>query len=522
MPLPPCSTVTLLWYSVCRSVRARGRAPRGRVSALGLVLLACACVLSPAAAQGSSLTPFSLGAWSAVVAGSTAAHTCGVRAAVTGGELYCWGLNDAGQLGLGYANTTGMSVIPSSPVLTGVAAVAGGHRFTCALLSNGSMACWGLNCYGQLGRGRTSWVEYGVAHTPLPSLNAVIAISAGFGHACAVTADGMGYCWGDNSKGQLGSNATGSGPAAVGGLSGIVAIGCGTSHTCALTAGGGVHCWGGNDYGQAGQGSVSDTLSPPSSVPVLTGMAAIAVGADHSCALSQAGGVFCWGFNDDGRVGLGYANTSGCDCVPAAPATPVMIGVVQISAGGFHTCALSASGGVYCWGWNYYGQLGNGYENGGARVLAPPPAPVLTGVAAITAGLEYECAVTGAGAMSCWGHNDAGQLGFGGTEQVNTPPLPPAAPVPTRTGVVIIVAAVVGGSVGGAALLLGLTVWWRRRQQASTHCLPTATLFQSGHTKCHSPASANSCTVLVGADRQSADTVNVSPFPCVPSVLELS
>jgi alpha-tubulin suppressor-like RCC1 family protein len=353
------------------------------------------------------ITPVSVsGLASGVVAIATGAdHTC---ALTTAGTAMCWGRNN-GQLG------DGTFVGKTAPVpvigLTGIAAIAAGYSHTCALDATGGLKCWGSNAYGQLGDGTMVDKATPVAVSGLAS--GVAAITAGgFAHTCALTTGGAVKCWGYNSTGQLGDGTTTTRvtPVVVSGLeSGVAAIAVGDLHTCAVTTTGEVKCWGYNVNGQLGDGS-TDSRSVPVTVSGLTsGVAAISAGAKHTCALTMAGAVKCWGYNGAGQLGDGTTTDT---TVPVA-VSGLDSGVVAITTGYYDTCALTSAGAAMCWGYNVNGQLGDGSTDSRSAPVAV--SGLTSGVAAIAAGANHTCAVTRAGAAMCWGYNEYGQLGFGDT-----------------------------------------------------------------------------------------------------------
>jgi trimeric autotransporter adhesin len=279
-------------------------------------------------------------------------HSCALS---EDGGVRCWGWNINGQLGDG-SRETRLTPVAVSGLSTGVAAIVAGYAHTCALTTAGAVKCWGDNLKGQLGDGSTDDRDTPVAVSGLSS--GVVAITAGAFHTCAVTEGGAVKCWGDDERGQLGNGTTGEfhTPVDVVGLSsGVKAVAAGIEHTCALTETGGVRCWGLDSSGQLGDGGTANSDTPVA-VSGLTGASAITTGGYHSCAVSAAGGVECWGANDEGQLGDGGTADSS---VPVAVSS-ILAGTVAIAGGERHSCALSQAGGVKCWGWNAYGQVGNG------------------------------------------------------------------------------------------------------------------------------------------------------------------
>jgi len=298
-----------------------------------------------------------------------------------------------------------------TPILN-IAAITAGDNNTCALTSNGGVKCWGGNENGGLR----------MAPIDVSGLTSgVSAIAAGGIHACALTAGGGVKCWGHNSYGQLGDGTTADRPTPVdviGLTSGVSAIATDWFHTCALldvAHGGGVKCWGWNGNGQLGDGTTTDRPTPVDVIGLTSGISVIAVGEYHTCALTASGGVKCWGYNGNGQLGdgkLGFGSLF--DSATPVDVSGLTSGVSTITAGGFHTCVLMDAvhgGGVKCWG-NMQGQL----------IRTPIDVSGLTSeVSAIAAGKYHTCAQTPDGGVKCWGYNMQGQLGDGTTTYSATP-----------------------------------------------------------------------------------------------------
>lgn len=334
-------------------------------------------------------------------------HTCAITRA---GAAKCWGENFYGRLGDG-GSTSSSTPVAVTGLGSGAGAISAGGGSTCALTSAGGVKCWGNNAYGQLGDGTTTDSSTPVDVSGLSS--GISAISVGLTHACALTGAGGVKCWGFNTFGALGNGTTTHSSTAVdvSGLgSGVAAIHAGDHHTCALTSAGGVKCWGSNGYGQLGDGSATDRSTAVDVSGLASGVAAVSAGGSATCALTNAGGAKCWGDNSFGQLGNGTTTGS---------RTPVDVvgltsGVAAVSAGYEFACALTSAGGIQCWGRNnLYGQLGNGTTTSSS---APVSVSGLgSGVAAISAGKYHACAATSTDSVQCWGYNGAGQLGNGST-----------------------------------------------------------------------------------------------------------
>ncbi len=360
--------------------------------------------LSPVSVSG--LTDNSL------VIDTGSSHTCAQTAS---GEVKCWGWNEYGQVGSGIQqnHSIPVDVVGLDGVILGISL---GDTHTCAIQDNGRIKCWGRNAEGQLGDGTTL---DRAAPTAIPGLNSgSVTIAAGAYHTCALNHGGQALCWGSNLYGQLGDGTltTRFMPWGVSGLNGSAyAIDGGFYHTCALTSAGGVKCWGYNSYGQLGDGTHTDRVAPVDVVGLNSGARAIAAGDYHSCAIAANGRVVCWGENSAGQLGNGTMINQN------TPVDVIDLGghVLALTAGGQHSCALTDTGAVKCWGRNDFGQLGDGTNTN--RTAPVEVAGLTGGVRAVSAGHMHTCAVMTTGSVKCWGRNGNGQLGDGTKRDRNTP-----------------------------------------------------------------------------------------------------
>ncbi len=392
------------------SPHAGSRVPR---TELVLAALLLASLARPATTTAATATAIATGQ----------RHTCALTDA---GAVLCWGSDDAGQLGNGVVPTTDQ-LIPGavSGLSSGVTAIAAGNAHTCALTTAGAIRCWGYNPHGQLGAGSSNRI-HATPVSVVGLVRGVTAIAAGGFSTCALTDAGAVWCWGSDRNGQLGNGGTNIDwptPRPVSRLSsGIAAITVGGSHACALTDTGAVWCWGDDRSGQLGDGGAIRWNSE-SSVPVAvsgldSGVAAIAAGGNHTCALTNGGALLCWGLGNDGQLGNGgYTHRS----APVA-VSGLSSGVTAVAAGRDHTCALTDAGAVLCWGSGGFGALGDGdaYHTGRSTPVAV--SGLSSGVTAVAAGEDHTCALTDAGDVRCWGWDGHGQLGDGGTNESRSTP----------------------------------------------------------------------------------------------------
>ncbi len=323
-------------------------------------------------------------------------HTC---AMFENGSVKCWG--ETSLLGIGYNDVDGFGdgyqetgeVLPYLPLPVGrkVLDLEAGHRHTCAILDNSDITCWGDNSQGQLGIGNTSFIgdavdEIGdylpITSTPSITSSTPSSLAMGWDHSCALFSNGEVYCWGDNSRGQLGIGSTsnvGDNPGEMGANMApvdfptgrtAVQITAGDDFTCAVLDNGDVACWGYNSDGQLGIGTTSNQGDSPGEMGdsmTITdinynAVQAIDAGKDHVCALVSAARVKCWGANQAGQLGYGDTQSRG-DGLNEMGSNLALVNtgsqsIVDVSAGDGMTCTMNSISAVQCWGLNVKGQLG--------------------------------------------------------------------------------------------------------------------------------------------------------------------
>lgn len=377
-------------------------------------------------------------------------HTC---ALTDKGRVRCWGQNDYGQVGTDdpryyerpESDPIDVHTLINTPMeikdLEGVTAIAtsGQANFNCAIVGGGEVRCWGLDALGQLGTGvvrtDTGAPESGVP-VAVAGLSGVKAIAVGESHACALTASGGVMCWGSNAAGQLGDGSPiqqpgevkipfSNKPVAVVGLTGAVAIAAGYAHSCAITSAGGLVCWGDNSAGQSG-GDALVEMHPenlPTPTPVLgfsSGVARVFMGVSSTCVTMTSGEARCFGI----ELGLGSAEQLSRPEPIAATALPELAPLQGLSLEMFnsHVSCAVVGGAARCWGDNYYACLGasaavvgDDIDYGYTTWIPTEVHGLGAGVRDVTVGGGHVCALLENGAVKCWGDRLTGNGDESGT-----------------------------------------------------------------------------------------------------------
>jgi alpha-tubulin suppressor-like RCC1 family protein len=339
-------------------------------------------------------------------------HVCVVMSTGT----YCWGRNSEGQLGSGGFSTADSVAALVRGGLTFVQAAAG-YVHSCGITAAGAAYCWGYNAYGQVGDGTSGTNR----NQPVAVTGGHVfaSIAAGFYHTCGITTasgtaaeDRQVYCWGNNGNGQLGDGTTTNNATPVRVANPLqtttraTVLSLGSGHSCARALDNQIYCWGYN-----GDGELGNNTAVSSAVPVGVALArtwtTVAAGASHSCGLDVNNDAYCWGYNGYGQLGDG--TTTG-RLLPTLVTGGLKLS--SIGAGSYHTCAvLGVNGNGYCWGRNFEGQLGDN-QGSGNQSTAPVQVNGTLSFTRITGGYYNTCGRSGTG-VYCWGQNNYGQLGNG-------------------------------------------------------------------------------------------------------------
>ena len=289
-----------------------------------------------------------------------------------------------------------------------------GNGHFCAILDDSSVNCWGDNSEGQLGDGTTADrqtmtpVNFGIGRT-------AVSISSGNSHTCAILDDASLKCWGSNSQGQLGDGSVvdSSIPLDIDLGSDVpITISAGSYHTCVVLATANLKCWGDNSDGQLGDGTVN-SIYTPSYVDLGSDLVlAISTGGSHTCAITNTPDLKCWGDNSHGQLGDSSTSDRYTPTMVALSTTPV-----AVSTGDMHTCTILSDTTLSCWGDNSQGQLGDGTNVNSNS----PISNIVSGVSSVSLGNSHSCVLDTTNILKCWGDNTFSQLGDGTDSSQNTP-----------------------------------------------------------------------------------------------------
>ena len=369
--------------------------------------------------QGWTAEPLNLGLTGVVdVARFGASWSDGLSCALTDApDLFCW--ETIGPLNgfTVFDTATPTSIrLPAGETFTGVDV---GNRFVCVLTGDGDIYCRGDGGGGKLGDGNYAHSNNAWVKVLAPTGVTFSTVELGWDHACAMGSDGTPYCWGANWAGQLGDatyddRGVPTAVAVTGGFT-FDQISVGLTHTCATSPDNVAFCWGQNDQGRLGIGFAGGTYNSPQQVQTAVSFASISAGQATTCALDAGGAAYCWGNGGDGRIG---DNTQNSSSTPVAVTGGYVFDEVYASEGGEYSCGVEASGLVQCWGANYEGQYGTaGYG------INKVPVAAMGGmlVDQVKGGYPGLCAVDTAGELWCVGHHWRGATGVGLYAYITTP-----------------------------------------------------------------------------------------------------
>jgi alpha-tubulin suppressor-like RCC1 family protein len=330
---------------------------------------------------------------------ATGGSTCIIH--MPGNVLKCWGSNTYGELGDG-TTTQRVDPTPVNSAQLFKKVVRSGGPSNCGLTTSNQAYCWGWNGGGQLGDGSTT-------QRTSPSLvgggMTFKTIDGGGANACGIDSSDKLFCWGYNPNGQIGDGTTSnrSSPVPIDATVTYKAISVGEGVTCGITLiGNSMKCWGQNTYGQIGNGTTTNSLSPvlvDSSIEYQT----VSAGLGTVCGITMAGLLRCWGLNSYGQLGDGTTTNK---LVPTTIDAATIYTSVEVGGGSNSACGITSSGIVKCWGYNYYGVVGDGTSTD--RLT---PVAILNGntFTKVSIGSNHACALSTVNSLICWGSNIYGQ-----------------------------------------------------------------------------------------------------------------
>lgn len=362
---------------------------------LVLSSLVCSILFANSSAQASELrlTQISTGF----------AHTCSVDKL---GNVYCWGNNEVGQIGVG---TTNSPIAPATklPNFSKVKMVSAGAAHNCVIDKNENLYCWGQNGNGKLGIGTLDQ-----SNSPV-KVNGIAKVK--FVHAsrlatCAIS-NGDVYCFGSNEFGELQTESKDKNvlvPSKVPGISEAKKVLVGTQVACALVSGNKLYCWGTQSNGRLGNGLEDNKAYPPTQMELPEDVIDFGVGAGHICAITgNEGNLYCWGYGEKGQLGNSVS--------PISSATPTKVNglksIKKVHLNRFGTCALDVANQVFCWGGGEYLQNGNTERK---DTNSPVLISNLKSVKILSTSSSYTshmCAIENSGDTKCWGYGSSLQLG---------------------------------------------------------------------------------------------------------------
>ena len=328
-------------------------------------------------------------------------HTCGVQ---SGGALWCWGYDFYGQLG----DDASIADKATPVIVAGGAtwkAVAAGYEHTCGIKSDDTLWCWGNDTLGgQLGDDAT------IADQATPVIVAGgatwKALSTGQSHTCGIKSDDTLWCWGSDSNGQLGDDATiadKATPVIVAGGATWKVVSAGGRHTCGIKSDDTLWCWGYDFSGQLGDDATPADQPTPVIVAGGSTWKALNAGNDHTCGIKSDNTLWCWGTDNSGRLGDGGFSDQYTPVVVAGGATWKAV------AAGYHTCGIKSDNTLWCWGDGTYGQRGDGSTT--PTQATPVQESSASTWTAVTAGNNHTCGIKSDNTLWCWGSDVRGALG---------------------------------------------------------------------------------------------------------------